>query len=99
MVFLSVLRHVGDERVDERNERNDTTMSERNVNGVWEYKTVSFNTNLGVWGRVEFKKSQFNLMLNEQGQEGWELVSTTGLHELHGRTTEVIVVFKRPARS
>lgn len=98
MVFLSVLRHVGDERVDERNERNDTTMSEQNFNGTWEYKTVSFNTK-GSWARVEFNELEFNRMLNEQGHDGWELVSTTSLHEVQGRTAELISVFKRPARS
>lgn len=73
-------------------------MSERNFNSIWEYKTVSFNTK-GSWARIEFNEMQFTRMLNEQGQDGWELVSTTSLHEVQGRTAELIVVFKRPARS
>jgi hypothetical protein len=73
-------------------------MSDQHFNTIWEYKTVNFDTK-GSWARVDFNKLKFDTMLEENGQDGWELVSTTSLHEVQGRTSELIVVFKRPVRS
>jgi hypothetical protein len=46
---------------------------------------------------MKFKASEFETMLNEYGFAGWELVSTTSLNEVQGRTIEIVAVFKRPS--
>ncbi len=62
----------------------------------WEYKTVTISTK-GSWAGMVFKASEFETMLNQYGFAGWELVSTTSLNEVQGRTIEIVAVFKRPS--
>ena len=69
-------------------------MSGRNERTRWEYKTVTCSTK-GRWAKMEFNANSFDAMLNQLGQDGWELVSTTSLNEVQGRSIEIVAVFKR----
>ncbi len=65
---------------------------------IWEYTTRILKQKSNIWGY----KSDFLInaeiieqKLNELGQEGWELVSSTPNSELFGLTTQVLLIFKR----
>ncbi len=62
----------------------------------WEYKTVKLETG-GWWGGV-LDTDQFDGMLNQLGQEGWELVTAFDTNKTQGVTRDAVAVFKRPRR-
>jgi hypothetical protein len=73
----------------------------------WEYMTVNFGINLSAilkiarW-ELEVDKTQIRgedkvlAYLNQLGDEGWELVSTSSGADSHGNITKLIMFFKRP---
>lgn len=63
---------------------------------LWEYKTVKLKLR-GVLGG-KFGEDEINEMLNQNGAEGWELVSTLTTALYQGRTQNAALIFKRPRR-
>jgi hypothetical protein len=64
---------------------------------MWEYLSERIGTK-GFWGgKVDMK--DFQALLTQHGQAGWELVSVfdTAIHQ--GSSRDVVLVFKRPARA
>lgn len=59
----------------------------------YEYRTKLIDAK-GMWGG-KVSVSDFNQMLNESGQDGWELVSMTDSNQGGGSTRWIICVFKR----
>lgn len=67
----------------------------------WEYKTVKLQPNSFFdEGKPSFESFEADKLINQLGQNGWELVSTEGIIDAafgHYPTTEaVILFFKRP---
>lgn len=60
----------------------------------WEYKTVEFPTK-GFLGGV-LDTNYFNNVLNDFGEDGWELVNCFDTNQSQGASRLVIAVFKRP---
>jgi Domain of unknown function (DUF4177) len=63
----------------------------------WEYKTVVIDQKSSFWGSgSDFQDKNFiEDGLNKLGQEGWELVSSTPNADMQGRTTKILLIFKR----
>jgi hypothetical protein len=62
---------------------------------VWEYKTIKLAaTGFWVGGNIDAEK--LDLMMNELGQQGWELAAALDTNEADGKTKDVVVIFKRP---
>ncbi len=65
----------------------------------WEYLTIMMATGgnwFGLGGVLDGEA--FNAKLNELGEQGWELVSVFDTNMGHGKTRDVVAVFKRPAK-
>lgn len=60
----------------------------------WEYTTIRLAAHGWLGGKLDTQ--QFELMLNNLGREGWELVNAFDTNQGHGATRDVIAVFKRP---
>ena len=60
----------------------------------WEYKTIKVETK-GVMGGI-LETSAFDGVLNQMGNDGWELVSAFDTNQAYGASREAIAVFKRP---
>jgi hypothetical protein len=60
----------------------------------WEYKTIRLAATGWVGGNLDF--TAFEALLNDLGQQGWELVSTFDTNTSTGSTKDVVAVFKRP---
>jgi hypothetical protein len=60
----------------------------------WEYKTLKFKIG-SFWGGVKVKENEFEVMLNDAGDQGWELVSSLDTSEHQGQSKEIIVIMKR----
>ncbi len=67
-----------------------------NVNR-WEYKTVKISAGKGFFGG-KFNEMELNNSLNENGEQGWELVSTFVTNQAEGSSRDIVVIFKRPKR-
>lgn len=63
----------------------------------FEYLTYKFAT-AGFIAGGNLDGDAFNAKLNELGHEGWELVSCFDTNMMHGRTRDVVAVFKRERR-
>lgn len=59
----------------------------------WEYHTVKFHTGGFFGGKLD--EVEFQKMLNNMGEEGWELISCFDTNLSQGASREVITVFKR----
>jgi len=59
----------------------------------WEYKTVSVPTHGWMGGIV--KAEELDAILNQFGQEGWELVSALDTNMDRGQTRFIVAIFKR----
>jgi Domain of unknown function (DUF4177) len=67
----------------------------------WEYKTIKLPTGSFFEKKPSFGSYEVDKFINELGQEGWELVSTSRIVSLlsfgaQPITTAVILFFKRP---
>jgi len=60
---------------------------------TWEYKTIELAAHGFLGGKVDLVK--FDLMLNQLGREGWELVAAFDTNQGYGATRDVIAIFKR----
>jgi hypothetical protein len=60
----------------------------------WEYKTVKVDTKGFAGGK--FDENTFERLLNELGQQGWELVNTFDTNQNYGASRHVIAILKRP---
>lgn len=63
----------------------------------FEYLTIKFAAS-GWFAGGDLDGDAFNQKLNDLGGEGWELVSVFDTNMLHGRTRDVVAVFKRTRR-
>jgi hypothetical protein len=60
----------------------------------WEYKTIKLSaTGFLVGGKID--EGKLDLMMNELGSEGWELVTAFGTNKGYGQTNSVVAIFKR----
>lgn len=59
----------------------------------WEYKTIQFDTKGFAGGVLDI--NMFNESLNNNGTDGWELVSCFDTNQSYGASRKVIAVFKR----
>jgi len=59
----------------------------------WEYRTVLFQPH---WQVANLDATELDTQLNQLGNDGWELVSTTSTSIGAGLTRDLVLVFKRP---
>ncbi|KQV49826.1 hypothetical protein ASC95_29705 [Pelomonas sp. Root1217] len=60
----------------------------------WEYKTVKVDAKGMLGGVVDVQ--EFDGLLNQLGQQGWNLVSVFDTNMMiHGTSREIVAVFKR----
>jgi hypothetical protein len=59
----------------------------------WEYKTLLIDVT--GWFNPQLDAQTSDGELNRHGADGWELVSAFDLNRGHGRTSEVVAMFKR----
>lgn len=60
----------------------------------FEYKTLEFKASGNWMNRIKIDSSKLEMLLNELGNEGWELINTTD-YALGGYTQKLIFFFKR----
>jgi hypothetical protein len=63
----------------------------------WEYKTINIETNKTGEGKSD--SNNFNMVINQLGNVGWELVSCFTFNQEQGCTRELIAVLKRKINS
>jgi len=61
---------------------------------LWEYRTLKIDVS-GFFG-PKLNVDVFAEALNEQGRNGWELVSSFDLNYHEGISSDVLLIFKRP---
>ena len=59
----------------------------------FEYRTKIIDAK-GMWGG-KVNLSEFDKTINEMGNDGWEMVTTTASNEAYGSTRYIICIFKR----
>jgi hypothetical protein len=59
----------------------------------WEYKTILIDVT--GWINPQLDPQTADAELNRHGADGWELVNAFDLNRGHGRTSEIIAMFKR----
>ena len=59
----------------------------------WEYQTLKFDV-AGFFG-PDVRPETLDEALNALGAQGWELSSAFDVNRGHGRTSEIVAVFKR----
>jgi len=59
----------------------------------FEYRTLVFDTTGIMGGRVDGNKIE--LVLNQLGAQGWELITTTASNQSYGSTRSMLCIFKR----
>lgn len=62
----------------------------------WEYRSIKMEAHGVLGGNLDV--GSFDQLLNVQGAEGWELVSTMDTNLVEGATRYVVAVFKRQAK-
>lgn len=60
----------------------------------WQYKSVRFETH-GFSGGI-LETEEFDFVLNEMGEQGWELVTVFTTSHKQGTTRYVVATFKCP---
>ena len=60
---------------------------------TWEYKTIQVKTHGALGGLVDI--DDFDSKLNELGQLGWELVTSTTVPQDLGSGGSILAIFKR----
>lgn len=61
---------------------------------TFEYKTIELAAHGFLGGKID--RVKFELLLNELGRDGWELVNAFDTNSGYGQTRDVIAIFKRP---
>lgn len=60
----------------------------------WEYRTIKLAaTGFLMGGKID--ESKLDRMMNDLGEQGWELVSAFDTNEVYGGTRDAVVIFKR----
>ena len=62
---------------------------------AWEYKTVPYRCRGWFGGKVD--PQRLEELYNEQGRDGWELVSVVDSNMNDGAARSLIALFKRPS--
>ena len=60
---------------------------------IWEYKTIKLAATGLVGGKIN--ELQLDQIMNDLGQQGWELAAALDTSEAYGNTKDVVVIFKR----
>lgn len=60
----------------------------------WEYKSLTVN--VAGWFTPDVNPEKLDGVLDANGAEGWELVSAFDVNAGQGRTTSIVLLFKRP---
>ncbi|WP_256758121.1 DUF4177 domain-containing protein [Cohnella sp. WQ 127256] len=60
----------------------------------WEYKTLKMKIGT-FWGGVKVDESEFETVLNQAGEQGWELVSSVDTSQYQGQSKDLICIMKR----
>ena len=61
----------------------------------WEYNTIKVDTKGWLLGG-KLDDNEFELLMNELGQQGWELVNAFDTNIEGGKSRHVVAIFKRP---
>ncbi|HML74900.1 MAG TPA: DUF4177 domain-containing protein [Anaerohalosphaeraceae bacterium] len=61
---------------------------------IWEYKTIKLAATGWVGGKID--ELRLDQMMNDLGQQGWELAAALDTNETSGNTKDIVVIFKRP---
>ena len=65
----------------------------------WEYRTLKIPTKMAFFSGVDFDSEQFDRVLNDMGETGWELVSVATLQSPNNGTSRwVMATLKRPKK-
>ncbi|WP_348705038.1 DUF4177 domain-containing protein [Acidovorax soli] len=59
----------------------------------WEYKTMKVEAKGLLGGVVD--AGALDVLLNQLGSQGWNLVSVFDTNMLHGQSREIVAIFKR----
>lgn len=62
----------------------------------WEYQTLSFSINSGIFGNKDYDPQTQDSHLNQLGEQGWELVSVVSLAAANGWSSQILATLKRP---
>ena len=62
----------------------------------WEYKTIKVDTK-GMLGGI-LDTTAFDSLLNQLGDDGWELVGAFDTNQSYGASREAVAIFKRSRR-
>ncbi len=65
---------------------------------IWEYHVVHVNIDSFFFG-PDIDPEYLRHTLDAAGKDGWELVNTVNINQGHGRTSDLVFLFKRPYRS
>lgn len=61
----------------------------------FEYKTLKFETSVGIFSGTDFDTDSYEKALNDLGRDGWQLVSTFDINKLKGGSRFIIATFMR----
>lgn len=61
---------------------------------IWEYKTIKLAATGWAGGKID--ELRLDQMMNDLGQQGWELAAALDTNEAYGNTKDIVVIFKRP---
>jgi hypothetical protein len=59
----------------------------------WEYKTIKLRAKGLLGGQTN--EAHLDAMMNELGEQGWELAAAFDTNEASGGSRDVVVIFKR----
>ncbi len=59
----------------------------------WEYKTIKLEASGIMGGKLDEKK--LDVMMNELGEQGWEISAAFDTNMQAGTTRDAIIIFKR----
>lgn len=62
----------------------------------WEYKTIKVDSEGFAGGK--FDRDKFEQLMNELGQQGWELVNVFDTNQAYGASRYIVGIFKRPLK-
>ncbi|MBI1248639.1 DUF4177 domain-containing protein [bacterium] len=65
----------------------------------WEYKTLKISTSRGFFSGTDLNSDELAGLLNSEGADGWELVSTVSIDMVNGGSKYLLAILKRPMDS
>lgn len=60
----------------------------------WEYRTITLDTGGFSGGKVD--ENKLERLLNDMGQQGWELVNAFDTNQTYGASRTIVGIFKKP---